>query len=330
MDDRRRRSLPDLLERAFERALALGLTAIHDFDGVDAIGAYEAFRADEALPFRVYKTVPVTALDWAIETGWRTGDGDVWFRRGPVKLFGDGAIGSRSAAMLRPYLDEPGNTGIEWTSPEDLLRHASRAAGAGIATATHAIGDRANRNVLDMLERLGPRAGMRHRIEHAQHLAGADVARLQRLGVIAAMQPIHCTCDMELVEAVLPGDELASYAWRRLLDLGTTVVFGSDAPIESLDPLAGIHAAVTRQRADGTPPGGFQPSERIAAEEALRAYTEGAAYASGDERERGRLQAGMLADFVVLSEDLLAIPPDRIPEVRVLHTVVGGRVRWSR
>jgi predicted amidohydrolase YtcJ len=326
-------SLPDMLARAFDRALSLGLTAIHDFDGLDAIAAYEAFRSERALPFRVYKTVPVAALDWALERGWRTGDGDVWFRRGPVKMFADGAIGSRSAAMLAPYRDDPSNHGIEWTSPEELLEHGRRAAKGGIATSTHAIGDRANRNVLDMLARLrelGAGAGLRHRIEHAQHLSAADVPRLAELGVTAAMQPIHCTCDMELVETVLPDGGFASYAWRTLMDLGTSVVFGSDAPIESLDPLAGIHAAVTRRRADGTPPGGFQPSECVPAERALRAYTEQAAFASGDEHERGRLSAGMLADFVVLSEDLLSIPAEQILDVQVLHTVVGGRIRWSR
>lgn len=317
----------DLILEAFPHALARGITSIHDFDGRDAIDAYRELHAAGELPLRVYKSVPLGSLDWALGEGIRTGQGDEWCRFGPVKMFTDGALGSHSAAMLEPYAGEPDNRGIEVTPLDDLRELIPRASKGGLACALHAIGDRAIRNALDGFESArsqGAGAGLRHRIEHVQHPHPDDIQRLAALDVIASCQPIHQTSDMLTADRLL-GPERArhSYAWRSLLDSGAWLAFGSDCPVESLDPWLGLHAAVTRQR-DGEPEGGWYPEERLTAEAAVRAYTEGAAWASGEEELKGRLSAGMLADFILLSNNPLECPPEDILNVHVLATYVGG------
>ncbi len=320
-------SLTEAIKAALPLALAAGITSIHDFDQMEAIEAYRALHAAGELHLRVYKTIPVHDLSWALNEGVRTGQGDEWFHMGPVKIFTDGALGSHSAAMLEPYAAEPDNRGIEVTPPDELRELVVRAAGGGIACALHAIGDRANRNALDAFEharRQGVGDGLRHRIEHVQHLHPDDLPRLAQLDVIASMQPIHQTSDMYVADALL-GDRVRwSYAWRSLLESGARLAFGSDCPVEPLNPFLGLHAAVTRQR-DGEPVGGWQPQERLSAEQAYRAYTEGAAWASEEEDEKGRLSAGMLADFVLLSDDPLECEPAKLGAIEVLATYVGGR-----
>jgi hypothetical protein len=232
--------------------------------------------------------------------------------------------------MLAPYEDEPLNLGIVVTPKEGMRELVSKASRAGLSVAIHAIGDRANRDVLDVLEesrQSDKGRGLRHRIEHAQLLHPADIPRLAKLGVIASMQPIHATSDMEMVKRHW-GEERArgAYAWRSLLDAGTVLAFGSDCPVETLDPLVGIHAAVTRRRADGSPgPEGWHPGERITVEDAVRAYTLGAAYASGEERVKGSITPGKLADLVVLSQDIFAIPPMAILDTEVEATILDGQ-----
>jgi len=319
-----------LLPAAFERALSAGLTSIHDFDGVDAIEAFSALHADGRLPLRVLKSVPVAHLETAIAAGWRTGRGDTWLRQGAVKIFADGALGSRSAAMIRAYRDEPGNRGIVRTPPDEIAAITELAGRHGIAAAIHAIGDQANRIVLDVFEQQQDLGGhsLRHRVEHAQHVAEEDLIRFARLGVIASMQPAHCVDDMDMVvDALAP--EVLSYPWRTLLDDGATLAFGSDAPVGPLDPLLGIHAAVSRQDLHALPPSGFQPHERITVTEALRAYTAGPAWASGEENVKGRLAVGMLADFVVLSDDVISTDVHMIPKIQVHRTVVAGTSQWT-
>ncbi|MEE3922589.1 amidohydrolase family protein [Micromonospora sp. BRA006-A] len=178
--------------------------------------------------------------------------------------------------------------------------------------------------------RSGPATRLRHRIEHTQHLLPDDVPLLARSGVIASMQPTHCTSDIPLTTRMLAGRGLASYAWRSLLDAGATVAFGSDAPVEDPDPFFGIHAAVTRQQPDGTPPGGVDPHERLDLDTALRCFTEAGAYASYEEHLKGRLRPGMLADFIVLPTDPYRVEPARLRDLTVALTVVGGVVRWQR
>ncbi|MHA7176183.1 amidohydrolase [Arthrobacter sp. Sr24] len=330
-----------LLE-AQQRLLAVGLTGVHDFDGEDALAAYAGMRESGKLSIRVHKAIPMTALEQAIGEGRATGDGDVWLRTGPVKLFSDGALGSHSCHMNAPFPDENGNTGIEVIPYERLLELVRLAAGAGIVVATHAIGDRANELVLDAyadLARnpLGPPVGngqrasrLRHRIEHAQHLRPEDIARMSRLGVIPSMQPTHCTTDIPLASTLLAGRNLASYAWRSLLDAGAVPAFGSDAPVEHPDPMFGIHAAVTRQNLHDEPEGGWQPGERVTVTEAIEGFTVGAAYASGEEAHKGRLRPGMLADFTALAADPFTSPASELRDIPVQSTTVGGVVRYRR
>ncbi|GAA4381938.1 amidohydrolase [Paeniglutamicibacter cryotolerans] len=321
------------------RLLAVGLTGVHDFDGEDALEGYQQLRAAGELHLRVHKAIPMTALDHAIAMGRATGDGDAWLRTGPVKLFSDGALGSHTCHMTEAFPGDDGNTGIEVIPYLELLALVRQAAGAGIAVATHAIGDRANQLVLDAYEDLarnpldapaGARPGLprlRHRIEHTQHLRPDDVQRLAELGVIPSMQPTHCTTDIPLASTLLAGRDIASYAWRSLLDAGAHPAFGSDAPVELPDPLHGIHAAVTRQDQQDQPAGGWQPGERITVAEAIAAYTVGAAYASGEESHKGRLRPGMLADFTALGADPYTIDPSELRDVSVVATAVGGLIR---
>jgi len=279
--------------------------------------------------------IPVKNLDNAIGLGLRTGFGGEKVRVGGVKMFADGALGSRTAAMLAPYEDEPLNLGITVTSREEMRELVRKASRAGLSVAIHAIGDRANRDVLDMLEesrRSGEGRGLRHRIEHVQLLHPADIPRLAKLGIIASMQPIHATSDMDMVRRHW-GEERGrgAYAWRSLLDVGTVLAFGSDCPVETLDPLLGIHAAATRRRADGSPGlEGWHPEERITVEDAVRAYTLSAAYASGEEQDKGSITPGKLADLVVLSQDIFAIPPMAILETEMEATVLDGQFVYRR
>jgi predicted amidohydrolase YtcJ len=318
------------LKVAMAHAHRVGLTGIHDCEDELAFAAFQELSSKGELDLRVLTHIPMKNLDAAIGLGLRTGLGNEKLRVGGVKIFADGSLGSRTAAMLAPYQDEPLNLGIAVTGKEEMRELVSKASRAGVNAAIHAIGDRANRDVLDVLEesrQAGDGAGLRHRIEHVQLLHPADIPRLAKLGVIASMQPIHATSDMEIVERHW-GEERArgAYAWRSLLDAGTILAFGSDCPVETLDPLAGIHAAVTRRRADGSPgPKGWHPEERITVEDTVRAYTLGAAYASGEEREKGSITLGKLADLVVVSQDIFAVAPMAILETEVEATILDGQ-----
>ncbi|MFI6927186.1 amidohydrolase [Nonomuraea spiralis] len=322
--------LRDLLRAGQEELLAFGLTSVHDIDGEDCRAAYLELRDAGELKIRVHKAIPTVALEAAIAEGRRTGQGDDWVRTGPVKVFSDGALGSHTCHMHESFAGEHDNTGIAVTPYEDLVRIFSTAAAAGIAVATHAIGDRANRLVIDAYEAIGTTSGLRHRIEHAQHLRPQDLTRMARLGVVASMQPVHCTTDIALVDSLLAGHDLASYAWRGMLNAGVALAFGSDAPVESPDPWAALYAAVTRTRQDGTPAGGWQPEQRLSMAEAITAHTLGAAYAAGEQDRKGVLAPGMLADFIAVDTDPYLEPPQAVLRTQVLTTVVGGEVRWQR
>lgn len=318
--------LTALLDRAQGMLLSQGVTHVTDFDGEDARDAYLRLKDAGRLRLRVHKGTPADALEEAIAAGRRTGAGDDWFTNGPVKLFSDGALGSHTAHMGEDFAGEPGNHGIEVLDPGELDRLVGMAVAAGIAVATHAIGDRANARVLDAYSRAhaaADRAGVRLRVEHAQHLAPADVARFARLGVIASQQPTHWATDVPLVSRLLQGRDLDSYAWSALRDAGAVVAFGSDAPVEPSAPLHGIRDAVVRSTAAS--PVGPEPGVRpLGAEEALLAYTAAPAYAAGLDGRVGRLDVGMLADFVVLDSDPFHVDPADIAAIRPLATVVGG------
>lgn len=332
MQREHREDLRGLLLRGQQQLLAVGLTSVHDIDGEDARAAYQQIRDAGELRIRVHKAIPVSHLESAIAEGRRTGDGDDWLSTGGVKIFSDGALGSHTCHMTTAFAGDPGNTGIAVTPFGDLVNLAGTAVAAGITVATHAIGDRANELVLDAYQQLAHRlpAGLRLRIEHAQFLRPADIHRMARLGVVASMQPTHCITDHELVDRLLPGHLVLAYAWRSLLDAGTPLAFGSDAPVEEPDPFQGLYAAITRSTAAGLPAGGWQPEQRVTPVEALAAFTRGPAYAAGQERRKGSLTPGRLADFVAVDTDPLTADPDRVRTTRVLSTVVGGEIRYQQ
>jgi hypothetical protein len=324
------------LARAMKRAQAAlhkgGLTGIHDFDGVLAFQALQEMVASGELTLRVVKGIPRELLDEAIALGLRTGFGGERLSTGALKMFADGALGPQTAWMLNPYEGAPdGGCGIPTLTEDQMTDDIRRANASGISCAVHAIGDAACRAMLNACEKAASSAGgpalgaPRNRLEHAQLLHPDDLPRLARLGVIASMQPLHATSDMLIADRHWGARCAGAYAWRSLLQSGARLTFGSDCPVEIPDPLAGIHAAVTRRRADGSPgPEGWRPEQKLTVEEAVRAYTVGAAYAAGRERELGRISPGMLADLTVLDRDIFAIEPHAICETRAIATVVDG------
>lgn len=316
----------------------MGVTAVHDLDGRRSFGAFQRLRQRDQLRLRAVSHVAMDELDHALGVGLRPGLGDGWLRTGGLKLFADGALGPRTASMLAPYEDEPDNYGIVVTDKEDMLEMAVRASLGGLPTVIHAIGDRANHDVLDVFaevrrqeaERGVDRPARRHRIEHVQVLAPDDLHRLAELDVVASMQPIHATQDMDMVDAHWGRRGRLSYAWRSLAESGVRLAFGSDAPVESPNPFIGIHAAVTRRRADGSPgPEGWYPEQRLTVAEAVEAYTMGAAYAEGLEEAMGSISPGKYADFIVPDRDIFTCDPMEIKDTSVLVTVVGGEVVYG-
>jgi hypothetical protein len=322
------------MRAAQERALAAGLTGFHDFDGVPAFRALQLLEAEGGLALRVLKGIPREALGAAIDAGLASGFGAGLLAVGHLKLFADGALGPQTAWMLAPY-EGSASTGIPTLTVDELRADVARARAAGIACAVHAIGDAAVRAVLDAYA--AARAGeapahvaprLPDRVEHVQLIDPADVPRLAALGVVASLQPIHATSDMRIADRYW-GDRAAfSYAWRSLLDAGTILAFGSDCPVETIEPLAGIHAAVTRRRADGSPgPDGWRGGQRVSVAEAIRGYTAGAAAAAGRSADLGSIEPGKLADLTVLAADPFAVDPHEIRSIPVRATIVDGTVR---
>ncbi|MBI5935157.1 MAG: amidohydrolase [Chloroflexi bacterium] len=311
----------------------MGLTGVHDFDRRACFMALQELHARGELKLRVVKNLPVEDLEHARELGLRSGFGDHRLRIGNVKAFMDGALGPRTAAMFQPYLNEPENRGILNMDGEHLLELARRAADVGLAMTVHAIGDRANHEVLDAYEQLRryERANnlpaLRHRIEHVQVLHPDDAARLAQLDVIASMQPIHATSDMHMADRYWGERSRLAYAWRTQLTHGARLAFGSDAPVESPNPFLGLYAAVTRRRA-GEAGEEWIPEEKLTLREAVEAYTIGAAYAAGMESRLGKLSAGYLADLIVLEKDPFASPAEELPAMQSSATMVGGEWVW--
>ncbi len=319
----------EALQAAIADAQRLGLTGVHDCDGSASLSDYQEMLARGELGLRVFIMIPSNNLDEAIKLGLRSGFGDEHLRLGNVKIFSDGSLGSQTGEMLEPYAGQGENRGVAAITQEDLEDAVLRAGAAGLACSVHAIGDKANRRVLDAFEkqrRSGRGRSLRHRVEHAQLLAAPDLPRFRELDVIASMQPIHATQDIYIADKYWGERTKLAYAWRALLDTGARLAFGSDAPVESMDPLAGIHAAVTRQRVNGEPEGGWRPEQRLSVGEAVHAYTLGAAYACSSEGERGSISPGKLADLVVLSKDIFEIRPEGILETRVMATVFDGDI----
>lgn len=304
----------DELLLAIRNAHAAGLTGIHNVEGTASLRAFSSLRRKNLLTLRVLHMLPVDDLPHAIALGIQTGLGDDFLRIGGVKIFADGSLGSQTAHMLEPFEGQGENRGIGVTPPDEIERLARAAVQAGITVLTHAIGDRAIRNVLDVYERLR-REGctMPLRIEHVQHLHPDDLPRFAQLDVIASMQPIHATSDYQMADRFVGKRARYAYAFKSLLSAGSRLVFGSDCPVETLDPLVGVHAAVTRERKSAEPAGGWYPEEKLSVEEALRAYA-------------SPLSVGAKGDCAVLSNDLFQIPPREILNTRVDYTVVGGEI----
>lgn len=332
------------LRDAFPTAWKLGITGIHDCDGRSAFLSYQRLHQRGELGLRVHKHIPAKRLEHAVGVGLRSGLGDDWLWVGHAKIFADGALGPRTAWMIEPYEGEPFNLGIPVHKPEDLQGLIEYAAENDFACAVHAIGDQANRSVLDAFERVGrqhrdtlaqrgpagltaQKPSMPHRIEHAQLVHPEDLPRLARLGITASMQPVHATQDMEMAERYWGQRAAFSYAWRSLLEQKTVLAFGSDCPVEALSPFPGIYAAVTRRRhTDGAPgPQGWFPQQRLTLCEAIHAHTMGAAHAAGMAHRLGSLSTGKLADLVVLDRDIWQVKPEEIRLARPLGTMIGGR-----
>lgn len=328
-------SLASAMRRAQSYCWEVGLTGIHDFDGRDCFRALQELRADQELGLRVVKNIPVYRLDHALGVGLRSGFGDDWLRIGGVKIFADGALGSRTAAMLAPYEGEPDNLGIVVTDKEEILEKGREAVKGGLSLTIHAIGDRANHDVLDVFELLHretpltPGNRLRHRIEHVQVLHPLDRRRLAELDIIASMQPVHATSDMDMADRYWGDRARYSYAWRTMLESGALLVFGSDAPVERIDPLPGIFAAVTRRRMNGDPgPEGWFPEQRLSIFETIHAFTSAAALTSGQAARLGSISPGKLGDLTIFDRDLFSIPSEEIPETRIAGTIVGGVFRY--
>jgi hypothetical protein len=323
----------EALARALQEAARHGLTGVHDAGVSKAtLALYRELADAKRMPIRVYAMADgdADALAALCEHGLYAHPGGRLAMRA-VKLYADGALGSRGAALDADYSDDAGNRGLLVTEPDALQRAIDKAKRCGVQVAVHAIGDRGNRVVLDAFAKARAGAGARWRIEHAQVVRLADVERFRDLGVIGSMQPTHATSDMPWAEQrVGPERVLGAYAWRRFRDAGVRLAFGSDFPVEAVNPMLGLHAAVTRQDDRGEPRGGWYPNERVTAYEALRGFTLDAAYAGFAENEVGSISVGKRADFVVLSADPIDATPPALRAIEVLATYVDGAAVYER
>jgi predicted amidohydrolase YtcJ len=327
-----------MLDRALDAAMhyvaAQGVTSVHNMGSWADLAVFERAHHADRLITRIYAAVPLSRWKQLADAVKVRGFGDDWLRIGALKGFVDGSIGSHTAAMLQPFTDSPRDSGFFVNTPEHLYEWTLNADRAGLHVIVHAIGDRAIRTQLDIFERVekenGPR-DRRLRIEHAQHIAPADMVRFGKLGVIASVQPYHAIDDGRWVEKVI-GHERAkgTYAFRSLLDAKATLAFGSDWFVAPPVPLAGIYAAVTRRTLDDKQPGGWFPEQKVTLEEALRAYTAGGSFAGYAEKDRGMLKTGMLADIAVMDRDLTKVAPETIRDAKVVLTIVDGKVVFER
>ncbi len=336
---------PEMIRKAVDFAtaecLSNGITTFHDAGASSSeIAIYKEFLNDGKLKARLYVML----------AGWEDGLLESWFQNGPevglgnhfltirsIKLSSDGALGSRSAWLLEPYSDRPGHYGSATISMETVLQTAKDALQHGFQLCTHAIGDRANREVLNQYEQAFAEfpeqsKNARFRIEHAQHLSAQDIPRFGKLGVIAAMQSIHMASDRpwaidRLGKARI---EEGAYVWQKLLQSGAKIMNGTDVPVEPVNPIAGFYAAVTRRTLSGNPPGGYEPSQKMTRAQALRSYTLDAAFGGFEENLKGSIEAGKLADFTVFSQDIMTVPEDQLLDTKVDFTIVDGEIAFRR
>ncbi len=319
------------LSAAIAQLNAVGLTAVGDAGvGAQDIALYKTFADQGLLNVRIYAMIGDVGADfqnWS-KSGPLLGYGNDRLTVRSVKLFADGALGSRGAALLAPYSDAPAQRGLLFMSDAEMTRKITTALQAGFQVNVHAIGDAANHQVLDAFESAYQKVGgrqLRNRIEHAQVVSLSDIPRFKSLDVIASMQPTHATSDMNMAEERIGKDRLrGAYAWRTFLNQGTRIAGGSDFPVESPNPFFGLHAAVTRTDHANQPPGGWYASQAMSLLEAFRAFTLDAAYAQHQEKSLGTLEAGKWADFIIVDRDLFKISPADIWKIKVQQTWVAG------
>lgn len=318
------------IQNAQQNLWRLGLTGAHDFDRLPCLRALQTLDQRGELRLRVVKSIPADFLSSALELALQTGSGSDFLWYGGVKEFMDGALGPQTAALLAPYRGSEGK-GLLLKTEDEIFELGQEAASGGLALAIHAIGDQANRTLLDAYQRLRVYEAeqgipsLPHRIEHVQLIDPEDIPRLAELKVTASMQPIHATSDLEMAEAYWGDRTRYAYAQKFQLEHGARVIFGSDAPVEDPNPWLGIHAAVTRQRGDGAPgPDGWHPEGRISVEQALRAFTAAPAEASGRGNQQGRLAPGCWADLIVLDTDPFRCRPESLAEIQPRGTMVSG------
>jgi predicted amidohydrolase YtcJ len=336
-------SIPDPTAEQRRRGIVLaladlaknGVTSAQDNSDWEDFLAYKQLKDDGKLTVRITEWLPFAAPLKDLENKRAEGGTtDPWLKTGALKMVTDGALGSRTAAMLEPYSDDAKTTGILIMDPDKLKSLAIERDKAGFQLNFHAIGDRANRISLDVFEAVakanGPR-DRRDRIEHAQVVAAEDLPRFANLKVIASMQPSHQTTDMRWAESRVGPERIkGAYAWASLEKSGAHLAFGTDYPVEVVSPFRGLYACVTRQLPDGTPAAGWQPQEKISLENCISAYTDGSAYAEFEEGKKGELKAGEYADFLILSKDLTKVSPADCVKTEVLRTVVGGRTVYEK
>lgn len=325
------------LDAALAELANVGLTGVHDA-GVDAdtVALYRRYADEGRLTVRIHAMIGGTGADFdrLSARGPLSGYGGGFLDVRSVKLYADGALGSRGAALLVPYSDDAHNRGLLFHSPGDLTAMIGKALSKGYQVGVHAIGDAANREVLDSFEAAFAKHGgrtLRNRVEHAQVVALADIPRFKALGLVASMQPVHATSDMNMAEDRVGAERIkGAYAWRTFLDQGTVVAAGSDFPVESPNPFHGLYAAVTRQDQAGKPPGGWHPQQKLTLVEAFRAFTLDAAWAAGSDKVQGALEPGKWADFILVDRDIFAEAPERLWSTAVLETWVGGKRVFAR
>ena len=323
------------IELVLEELAQNGVTSVQDFSAWEDFLVYLDLKQEKKLTVRITEwlpfTLPTDDLQNMCSEGGTT---DPWLRTGALKGFLDGALGTHTAALLAPYSDDPSTSGMLTIDPEKLKSMAIERDRVGFQLAFHAIGDKANRLALDTFEsllRVNPPRDRRDRVEHAQVIAPEDISRFGKLQVIASMQPSHETNDSRWAEQRLgPERSKGAYAWKSLQDAGAKLAFGTDYDVEPINPLRGLYACVTRESADGTPPGGWIPQEKLPLADCISAYTTGSAYAEFMDGKKGELKVGEFADFVVLSQDLTKIPPPDILKTEVLRTVVGGKTVYQK
>ncbi|MHB0878342.1 MAG: amidohydrolase [Anaerolineae bacterium] len=312
-----------------EEAHGLGLASLHTMEDRETLEALQAAHDSGDLKLRVTVLLPVARLDSLQALGLRCGFGDEWLRLGQLKVFSDGSLGSRTAWMLEPFEDDAANRGIAALDEAGLRQTIGAAHAAGWPCAVHAIGDAANRAVLDALAGVPRVAGTYpDRIEHVQIIRPEDMRRLAGLGVVASMQPVHVSTDWRVADRLWGVRSRWSYAWRSVAEAGAVLAFGSDAPVESLDPWAGLQVAVTRRGLDGLPEGGWYAQERLDLAAALSGFTTGVARAGG-QNQGGRLAPGSPADFIVLDRDPFTLPPESLGGVEPVRTVIGGETVYG-